>query len=112
MAALYADKHREQVSGLVLCASYPPSSSSLADSSMKVVSIYASLDGLATRDKIDASRKLLPANTTWVQINGGNHAQFGWYGSQSGDHPAIISREEQQAQIITATLSLLKVVSH
>jgi hypothetical protein len=29
-----------------------------------------------------------------VSIEGGNHAQFGWYGPQEGDNPATISREE------------------
>ncbi|MFZ0533063.1 MAG: alpha/beta fold hydrolase [Anaerolineales bacterium] len=112
MAALYADKHRDQIKGLVLWASYPASSNNLADSTIKVASIYATLDGLATQEKIDASRKLLPADTTWVQIEGGNHAQFGWYGLQSGDNPATISREEQQIQIVQATLNLLSVVNH
>jgi len=112
MAALYADRHRDQIKGLVLWASYPASSNNLADSTIKVASIYATLDGLATQEKIDASRKLLPADTTWVQIEGGNHAQFGWYGFQSGDNPARISREEQQIQIVQATLNLLSVVNH
>jgi hypothetical protein len=112
MAALYADKHRDQIKGLVLWASYPASSNNLADSTIKVASIYATLDGLATQEKIDASRKLLPADTTWVQIEGGNHAQFGWYGLQSGDNPATISRKEQQIQIVQATLNLLSSVNH
>ena len=46
-------------------------------------------------------------NTHWVAIEGGNHAQFGWYGPQSGDGTATISREEQQRQIVGATLELL-----
>jgi hypothetical protein len=112
MAALYADNHRNQVKGLVLWASYPASSNNLADSTIKVLSIYATRDGLTTQDKIDASRKLLPANTTWVQILGGNHAQFGWYGPQSGDNPAMISREEQQTQIVQSTLDLLNSIDH
>jgi Alpha/beta hydrolase family len=112
MAALYADKHRDQIAGLVLWASYPASSNNLSDSSIRVVSIYASLDGLATIDKINASRALLPANTTWVQIEGGNHGQFGWYGNQSGDNPATISRVDQQKQVIQATLALLSSIAH
>jgi predicted alpha/beta-hydrolase family hydrolase len=111
MAALYADNHRDQIKGLVLWASYPANSNDLSDSTIKVASIYATLDGLATPDKIDASRRLLPADTTWVQIVGGNHAQFGWYGLQSGDNRATISREEQQTQLVQATLDLLKTVS-
>lgn len=110
MAALFADMHREEIKGLLLWASYPASSNNLADSSLRVTSIYATLDGLATKDKINASRKLLPVDTTWVQIEGGNHAHFGWYGNQPGDNPATISREAQQDQVIQATLSLLKAV--
>jgi pimeloyl-ACP methyl ester carboxylesterase len=108
MAALYADKHPDAIKGLVLWASYPSSSNDLSNSTIKVTSIYASQDGLATPKKIKASRPLLPANTTWVQIKGGNHAQFGWYGPQPGDHAASISRENQQDQVIQATLDLLR----
>jgi len=42
-----------------------------------------------------------------VVIKGGNHAQFGWYGPQPGDGVATISREEQQAQIVEATVAFL-----
>jgi pimeloyl-ACP methyl ester carboxylesterase len=110
MAALYADKHRDQINSLVLWASYPASSNNLSDSIIKVASIYGTQDGLATKDKIDASRELLPADTTWVPIEGGNHGQFGWYGDQPGDNPATISRQDQQSQIIQATLDLLESV--
>jgi hypothetical protein len=47
----------------------------------------------------------------WVEIVGGNHAQFGWYGDQQGDNPATISREEQQAQTVAATVALLEVMN-
>jgi pimeloyl-ACP methyl ester carboxylesterase len=110
MAALYTDKHRDQINGLALWASYPASSNDLSDSNIKVLSIYGTQDGLATKDKIDASRKLLPADTTWVPLEGGNHGQFGWYGDQPGDNPSTISRQDQQAQIIQATLDFLKSV--
>jgi hypothetical protein len=74
---------------------------------LKVTSIFASQDGLATKDKIDASRPLLPATTDWVEISGGNHAQFGWYGLQPGDNPASISHQAQQDQIVAAVVKLL-----
>jgi len=107
MAANFAKKHPEAVDGLVLWASYPASSDNLSSSAVKVTSIFGTRDGLATGEKIEASRPLLPADTTWVAIEGGDHAQFGWYGPQSGDNPATISREEQQQQTIKATLQLL-----
>jgi len=46
-----------------------------------------------------------------VAIEGGNHAQFGWYGPQAGDNPATISREAQQEQIIEATVELLALLN-
>jgi pimeloyl-ACP methyl ester carboxylesterase len=108
MAAQFAYQNPQKVQGLVLWAAYPAGSASLAASRLAVVSISGSQDGLATPQKIGASRALLPESTTWVVIQGGDHGQFGWYGAQSGDLPASISREEQQAQAVAATLDLLK----
>ena len=51
---------------------------------------------------------LLPASTTWLPIQGGNHAQFGWYGPQPGDGQPTITREDQQAQVVAATVALLE----
>ncbi len=110
MAANYVYTHPDAVQGLVLWAAYPAGNNSLADRSLAVTSIYATADGLATADKIDASRPLLPANTRYVAIQGGNHAGFGWYGPQGGDGQAAISRAEQQAQVVAATVEVLKAV--
>lgn len=44
-------------------------------------------------DKLDYTENV-------VEIQGGNHAQFGNYGPQKGDAPAAISAEEQQAQTV------------
>ena len=108
MAAHFVAAHLGSVDGLVLWAAYPASSDDLSRSGVRVVSISASLDGLSTPEKIAASRLLLPTDTIWVTIQGGNHAQFGWYGPQSGDAPAAIPREAQQAQIVEATVALLE----
>ena len=108
MAAQFAHDHPGEVQGLVLWAAYPPDSSSLSAYNGKVVSISGTNDGLATTAKVEASHKLLPADTRYVVIQGGNHAQFGWYGSQDGDNPATTSREDQQMQIVEATEGLLQ----
>ena len=108
MAARYVYGHTSEVQGLVLWAAYPDARNDLSDNDLAVTSIYATLDGLATPEKIEASRSLLPSATQWVAIKGGNHAQFGWYGPQSGDNPASVSREKQQEQIVAATLLLLE----
>jgi pimeloyl-ACP methyl ester carboxylesterase len=110
MAASFTATHSDLVRGLVLWASYPAGSNDLSKSDLKVISISGTLDGLATPAKITSSRALLPADTTWVVIEGGDHAQFGWYGQQAGDNPAAISREDQQAQIVQATVAFLSAI--
>lgn len=108
MAARYVYRSPQAMQGLALWAAYPASGDDLSTRALAVASIYGTLDGLATLDKIDASRPLLPPDTRWTAIEGGNHAQFGWYGSQSGDLPATLSRADQQAQIARATWQLLE----
>mgnify|MGYP001058958332 CR=1 FL=1 len=108
MAARFAYRHPAVVEGLVLWASYPARSDDLSDYELKVVSIYGTRDGLATADEIETSRPRLPADTRWVAVEGGNHAQFGWYGSQPGDNPATISRAAQQQAVVAGTVQLLR----
>jgi hypothetical protein len=110
MAAAFADQNSEWIDGLVLWASYPAESNNLSDQSTVVASIYGTLDGVALPETVLAAKPLLPANTIWTAIEGGNHAQFGWYGSQEGDNPAAISREAQQAQVANATLEILRML--
>ncbi len=107
MAAAYVDTHRTAINGLVLWASYPASNNNLSDSGLPVLSIFGTRDALATDNRIDAARPLLPADTEYVAIQGGNHGQFGSYGDQAGDNPADISRADQQAQVVDATATFL-----
>ena len=107
MAANYLVNHQEAIDGLVLLASYPAESDNLSSYAGLVTSISSTLDGLATQEKIAASIPLLPATTRWVSIEGGNHANFGWYGEQPGDNPAEISREQQQDVVFNVTLNML-----
>jgi pimeloyl-ACP methyl ester carboxylesterase len=106
MAAKYAHDNPSLVSGLVLWAAYPADSDSLKGLAIPVLSIYGTEDmGL---DGIEAGRDLLPDETQWVVMEGGNHAQFGWYGDQRGDGEATISRIEQQERIADETLAFLE----
>jgi hypothetical protein len=107
MAARFAHTHPSAVEGLVLWASYPAESNDLSARDVAVVSVYGSRDGLATPEKVTTSEDLLPPATRWVEIKGGNHAQFGWYGPQDGDRNAALSRSAQQAEIVQATTALL-----
>jgi pimeloyl-ACP methyl ester carboxylesterase len=111
MAANFADNNPDLIDGIVFLASYPADSDDLSDQDIESLSIYGTQDGLASPSKILALRSLLPQDTNWLAIEGGNHAQFGWYGSQSGDNDATISRIEQQEQIQQAILELLASVN-
>ncbi len=94
------------VDGLLLYASYPLDS--MRDrAGLKVLSISGSEDGLSTPEKINASRELLPADATFVEVQGGNHAFFGSYGPQPGDGEATVGRDVAQEQITAATVSFL-----
>jgi pimeloyl-ACP methyl ester carboxylesterase len=108
MTARFARDNPSLVKGLVLWAAYPSSSDDLSASDLKVVSVYGTRDGLTSLQEIERSRQLLPPDTQFAAIEGGNHAQFGWYGAQPGDNEAAISREAQQAQVVEATVRLLR----
>ena len=107
MAANFVYNQPDLVDALFLWASFPAEGNNLAQSPIQAISIYGTQDGLATVADVEASRSLLPASTEWVAIEGGNHAQFGWYGEQSGDLIATMSRDEQQKLIAAATIDFL-----
>lgn len=107
MAASYVYNKPTAVQGLVLWAAYPAESNDLSQSGFSVLSIIANRDGVATLEKLKAAAPFLPANTMWVEIDGGNHAQFGSYGPQMGDLEATTSAKDQQSQIVTATLMFM-----
>jgi len=109
VAADFAVKHPE-VDGVIFWASYP-GNDSLRTANIKVLSISASLDGLATREKIESSRLQLPTDALFVVIEGGNHAQFGSYGPQFGDNPAAILPGEQSSQVAGITSEFLLSIS-
>lgn len=111
MAARYAAEHPDAVDGLVLWASYPEDSIDLSAWSGATASIFGTLDGLTTVQDIEDSRALLPPDTAFVEIDGGNHAYFGWYGEQSGDNPATITRVEQQRLVVDGTLAVVRSVA-
>ena len=104
-SALFAKNHPE-IDGLIFWASYP-ADDSLKNSDLKMLSIYGTND-MAGMAKFDETKTLLTADARYVVIDGGNHAQFGDYGSQPGDNDATISRADQQKQIIEASVNFLR----
>ena len=68
-----------------------------------MLSVYGSEDGQV--DKLRSHADLQPDDYTELVIEGGNHAQFGDYGTQDGDGAATISAEEQQELAADAVAS-------
>ena len=100
MAANYAAAHAEDFNGLILLAAY--STKDLTGTTLRVLSVYGSEDGVLNRESYEKNRANLPADTTEVVLDGGCHAQFGNYGPQDGDGVPTISGEEQVRQTAEA----------
>lgn len=100
MAANYAAAHHKDFDGLILLAAY--STKDLTRTTLRVLSVYGSEDGVLNREAYEKNRANLPADTTELVLNGGCHAQFGSYGPQDGDGVPTISGEEQVRQTTEA----------
>ena len=97
MASSYVAGKEERLSGLILLGAYP-----VNDSPIPTLCIYGSEDLMLDKTK-------LAGVTNVLELTGGNHAQFGNYGTQQGDGVATISREEQQTKAAAAMLAFLTV---
>ena len=93
------------ISGLVLFGSY--CANDLSDTQLRVLSLSGSEDGLSTPAKIEATKDLLPAGTTFTVIEGADHASFGDYGFQPGDNPATKSSADVRDEITQALFALI-----
>lgn len=95
MASKFAAEHPNEVNGLILMGAYIYGDYPDEDT----LTIYGSLNQ-SVEDHIDYTENI-------VEIEGGNHAQFGNYGLQKGDPLAEISAEEQQKQTVEAIEAFL-----
>ena len=95
MASQFAADHPDEIDGLILLGAYLYGEYPSADT----LTVYGSLNQ-SVEDEIDYTENV-------VEIQGGNHAQFGNYGPQKGDAPATISAEEQQARTVEAVAEFI-----
>jgi pimeloyl-ACP methyl ester carboxylesterase len=100
----------QPLAGLALIGTTHPRDFSLAGITMAVTKIYGTRDGIASYAAMRANAQLLPPQTRWAPIEGGNHVQFGYYRHQLGDDSATISRAEQQAAVRDELLRMLSAV--
>ena len=101
MAADYAADHSADLDGVYLLAAYP--AKPLSENTQTVM-IYGSEDSVLNMEKLKEANQYLPSDSDTCVIQGGNHAQFGNYGTQKGDGTASISSEEQQKQTVALIL--------
>lgn len=109
IAARTVFEHEDSFAGLVLIGTSHPKEAaySLANAQLPIAKIYATEDGLASPAEVEALRVYLPDAAEMVEIEGGNHAQFGYYGTQLGDSAATISRDRQQVETAAFLLTFL-----
>jgi hypothetical protein len=106
VAAAEFEVNNPNINALVLWASYP-ANDKLRAGDLRVLSVFGTNDGLTSLQDIEASKVLLPEDTLFLPIEGGNHAQFGSYGLQNGDNPALISAEQQTLRVVKLTTTFL-----
>ena len=106
MAARFVSQTDYPVSGLVLWAAYPPEGAKFSPS-LRVLSITGEEDKIISQKKVEKSKSQFPETAEFVEIEGANHSQFGWYGFQSGDGEATISHIRQTELVAQRTTEFL-----
>lgn len=119
MACSVVKKYPDFFRGLVLMAAYPQASTDLSTWTGSVLSLRGQFDGLVDSLKLASAAALLPTprwiysmeeyiggiypRTVYYTIPGGNHGQFGNYGTQKGDGVASIT-QDAQAGIVSSLI--------
>lgn len=105
MAASYVAENATEYEGLILLASY--STAYIADSDLKVLSVYGSEDNVLNLEKYKEYSSNLPADVVENVIEGGCHAFFGSYGAQEGDGIPTITEQEQLQKTVDFIMQIL-----
>jgi predicted esterase len=110
-AAQYTFSHPEQIAGLAIWSSYPADGSDISGLDIPVILMYGGNETRVTDESVGVRKHLLPLDTRYIKIEGGDHHQFGSYVLTTEEDLATISREAQHAQILAAMLELLRSVA-
>ncbi|WP_342507915.1 alpha/beta family hydrolase [Sporosarcina sp. FSL K6-2383] len=97
MAADYALEN-EEIKGLVLLASYPQSKTDLNNTPIKVLSLWGENDKVADLNKVKEAKNIMPGDSEFIEITGGNHGGFGDYGHQKGDGKSSLTNIQQMME--------------
>lgn len=105
VATMYTEKNASKIKGVILLAAYPTKK---MPEHVKLLSIYGAKDGVLRMEKYSKGKSYWSENSIELVIDGGNHAQFGYYGKQKNDNNADISADEQQKQTLNSILEFIK----
>ncbi len=108
MAAGFASKRPEDLSGLFLLGSYAAGMHAMPDSPLPVLFVHGTEDDQVRSEEVAAQPQRLPPNTRFVEIDGGDHYQFGSFSDEWVT--ARISRDEQQRRTVAEVLDFLDAV--
>ncbi len=103
-AGEFARHHDQELAGLMLWAASPGGLTDLSRSALPVLSIFGTADDVTASEDIERSRKLLPPDTDFVPIEGGDHWPFGNFADQQ-------TPESQRARILDVSQSFLEKLS-
>jgi len=107
MAAQFVYENPNTIDKLILLGTTHPRDFNLSRSTTHIMKIFGSHDGIAPKEKVISNKSKLPVNTKYAEIDGGNHSQFGYYGTQFNDDKAGITREKQQELILEYILDFI-----
>lgn len=107
VATLYAAAYPDDVAGLVLIGTSHPRDVDLSAAPYPAWQLLGGRDRIASIARADGNRHNLPAATSRIVLDGGNHSQFGDYGFQPGDRFAQLPRVRQRERTLATVLDAL-----
>lgn len=107
-AAIALSKEATPFKGVIFLAGYGTEASNLTEKNIKALSITAENDGVFNWERYEDYKDLLPNDSMFYTIGGGNHAGFGFYGEQKGDGIAEITREVQHKITVERIVDFIK----
>ena len=109
LAAEFASEHPNEIAGLALIGTTHPRDRDLSKLPLcvPVLKILGTRDGIASPEESRKHAANLPPHTGYIEIEGANHTQFGYYRFQLMDKRPAIDRDTQQRQLVDGLLSIL-----
>jgi hypothetical protein len=104
VVASIAANQSDDISKVILLGSYPIRDLTNKDTLM----ITAEFDIAMDQEKFDESLQYVNDSNILFNIEGGNHAQFGWYGEQKGDGEATLTTLEQQNIVVDQIINFIE----